>query len=66
MDIKEVIKRINFLYHKSKNEGLSDDEKKEQKEVRDYYTGLMKNNLKVQLDTIKPESITPGAFAAGV
>lgn len=59
MDIKEVIKRINFLYHKSKNEGLSDDEKKEQKEVRDYYIGLMKNNLKVQLDTIKPESNKP-------
>lgn len=59
MDIKEVIKRINFLYHKSKNEGLSDEEKKEQKEVRDYYIGLMKNNLKVQLDTIKPESNKP-------
>ena len=56
MDIKEVIKRINFLYHKSKSEGLSDEEKKEQKEVRDYYIGLMKNNLKGQLDTIKPKS----------
>ena len=56
MDIKEVIKRINFLYHKSKSEGLSDEEKKEQKEVRDYYIGLMKNNLKGQLATIKPKS----------
>lgn len=56
MNIKEVTERINFLYHKSKNEGLSDEEKKEQKEVRDYYIGLMKNNLKAQLDTIEPKS----------
>jgi uncharacterized protein YnzC (UPF0291/DUF896 family) len=56
MDIKKVIEKINFLYHKSKNEGLSDDEKKEQKKLRDYYIGLMKNNLKTQLDTIEPKS----------
>jgi uncharacterized protein YnzC (UPF0291/DUF896 family) len=56
MDIKEVIERINFLYHKSKNEELSNEEKKEQKELREYYIGLMKNNLKAQLDTIVPKS----------
>jgi len=55
MDIKKVIERINFLYHKSENEELSHEEKKEQKELREYYIGLMKNNLKTQLDTIRPK-----------
>ena len=51
MDIDKAIGRINFLYKKSKDEGLTEDEKQEQKELRAYYVGLVKNNLKAQLDT---------------
>jgi len=54
MEIKKVIERINFLYHKSENEELSDEEKKEQKELREYYIGLTKNNLRSQLEGIAP------------
>lgn len=54
MEIKKVIERINFLYHKSENEELSDEEKKEQKELREYYIGLTKNNLRAQLEGIAP------------
>ncbi|MGE5627042.1 MAG: DUF896 domain-containing protein [Solirubrobacterales bacterium] len=52
MDIKNVIERINFLYHKSRGEELSAEEKCEQTELRRYYIDLVKNNLKAQLDTI--------------
>ena len=51
MDIDKAIGRINFLYKKSKNEGLTEGEQLEQKELRVYYVGLVKNNLKAQLDT---------------
>ena len=51
MDINKAIGRINFLYKKSKNEGLTEGEQLEQKELRVYYVGLVKNNLKAQLDT---------------
>jgi len=51
MDIDKAIGRINFLYKKSKNEGLTEGDQLEQKELRVYYVGLVKNNLKAQLDT---------------
>jgi len=51
MDIDKVIERINFLYKKSKDEGLTEYEKQKQSELRAYYAGLMKSNLKAQLDT---------------
>lgn len=51
--VEELINRINFLYHKSKNEGLTQIEEKEQKELRDKYISLIKNNFRVQLNTIK-------------
>jgi len=34
MAMDETIKRINELYHKSQAEGLTDEEKSEQKELR--------------------------------
>ena len=50
---KEQIARINELYKKQKNEGLSEEEKKEQAYLRRLYIDSMKANLKSQLDSIK-------------
>jgi len=48
----EVIARINELYRKSKNEGLTEDEKKEQQELRTAYVQAMHRNLRGQLNNI--------------
>ena len=48
----ERIARINELYHKSQNEGLSADEKEEQAKLRREYIESVKMNLAGQLDNI--------------
>lgn len=53
MKIEEVIERINFLYKKSKNEGLTEDEKVEQQKLRQRYIDNVKRNFRSQLDGIK-------------
>lgn len=52
MITEEMIARINELYHKSKNEGLSDLEKEEQAKLRREYVDSFKRNLRAQLDNI--------------
>ena len=52
LTVKEMTDRINELYHKSQNEGLTDDEKKEQAELRSAYAANVRANLKAQLDNI--------------
>ena len=52
MITEEMIARINELYHKSKNEGLSDTEKEEQAKLRREYVDSFKRNLRAQLDNI--------------
>lgn len=47
------ILRINELAKKAKNEGLSEAEKLEQKELRDEYIAAVKKNFKATLDNIK-------------
>lgn len=54
MDFKELVERINFLYHKSVNEGLTEEEYFEQQELRRIYIEGIKNNIITQLGTIKP------------
>ena len=49
----EKIKRINELYHKSKNEGLTDAEKQEQQKLRRDYIDSIKANLRGNLDSMK-------------
>lgn len=49
---EEKIKRINELYHKSKNEGLTEEEKLEQKTLRQEYIDSFRRNLRGQLDCI--------------
>ena len=41
------------LYHKSKAEGLTPEEAKEQIELRKEYVAAFRNNLRGTLDTIK-------------
>ena len=52
MNMDEKIKRINELYHKSQDIGLTDEEKEEQKRLRQEYVESVRNNLKSQLDSI--------------
>lgn len=53
MNIDKIIERINFLYKKSQNEGLTDEEKVEQKELRQRYIDNVKRNFRAQLEGIK-------------
>lgn len=52
MNLEEKIKRINELYHKSKAEGLTEAEKKEQAELRSEYIANVRANLRGQLNNI--------------
>ncbi|KQL44499.1 DUF896 domain-containing protein [Brevibacillus choshinensis] len=47
------IKRINELVKKSKEVGLSEEEKLEQKELRQKYIDAVKLSLKGSLDSIR-------------
>ncbi len=52
MNMDERIRRINELYHKSRAEGLTDEEKEEQARLRREYVASVRGNLKAQLDSI--------------
>lgn len=49
---QEKIQRINELYRKSQEEGLSEAEKKEQDLLRKEYIANVKKNLRNQLNNI--------------
>ena len=53
MSLDELTNRINYLYKKSKEEGLTDEEKVEQQGLRQKYIDNVKRNFRSQLDTIK-------------
>lgn len=57
------IKRINELYKKMKTVGLTEEEKKEQSDLRSAYIAAIKSNLQSNLDNImiknEDGSITP-------
>ena len=52
MNLEEKIKRINELYHKSQEEGLTEEEKQEQAKLRAEYIANVRANLRGQLDSI--------------
>ena len=52
MTMDEKIARINALAHKAKAEGLTDEEKEEQAQLRRDYIDSVKANLKSQLNTL--------------
>ncbi len=50
---KVKLDRISELYRKSKAEGLTDAEKKEQKALRDEYLSIIKRNFRSTLESIE-------------
>ena len=52
MTLEEKIKRINELYHKSKAEGLNEEEKAEQASLRAEYIANVRANLRGNLNSI--------------
>lgn len=52
MTMDEKIKRINELYHKSKAEGLTEEEKQEQAQLRKEYVANVRANLRGNLNSI--------------
>ena len=53
LEFDQLIKRINELSRKSKETGLSEEEKAEQTALRNEYRALIIGNLSSQLDTMK-------------
>ena len=52
MTMDKKIARINELYHKSKDVGLSAEEKEEQAKLRKDYIESVRGNLRAQLNSI--------------
>ncbi len=50
---KELVDRINELAHKSKKEGLTPEEKDEQKRLREEYLKAFRANFRAQLENIE-------------
>lgn len=53
MELEKMVERINFLYKKSQEEGLTEEEKKEQAELRQKYINNVKQNFKAQIQGYK-------------
>ena len=52
MDMKDI-QRINQLYHKMKDQGLTPEEKEEQARLRGEYIAAIRKNLRGSLDSMK-------------
>ncbi len=52
MNVEQMTARINTLYHKSQAEGLTAEEKEEQKQLRSAYVANVRANLRGQLNQI--------------
>ncbi|MCD8007066.1 MAG: DUF896 domain-containing protein [Oscillospiraceae bacterium] len=64
---QEKIQRINALAKKSREEGLSDEEKQEQQLLRNEYRAAIRANLTATLDHIEfeeyKESLNPKTWS---
>ncbi|MBQ9757320.1 MAG: DUF896 domain-containing protein [Clostridia bacterium] len=49
---EELIKRINELARKSRNEGLSDEEKEEQKGLRAQYIKMFRQGVENTMESV--------------
>ena len=62
---REKIERINALAAKKKTVGLTEEEKKEQAQLRKEYIEAIRHNTRKQLDRIRfVEDMTPEELAA--
>ena len=52
MITEKDIQRINELHHKSKNEGLTEEEKEEQQALRKAYIEAMRSHVRNHLDNV--------------
>lgn len=52
MDEKQI-QRINELYHKSQKEGLTEEEKKEQQDLRQDYIAAIRKNMRGTLNQVQ-------------
>lgn len=50
--MNDIIARINELYHKSQDVGLTPEEKEEQSRLRGEYLASIRRNVKSQLENI--------------
>ncbi len=57
MTMDEKIKRINELYHLSKERALTNEEALEQKSLRQDYIDSIKKGLKAQLENIEIQEL---------
>ena len=53
MKMDDIIKKINELYKKMKEEGLNEAEKEEQQILRRRYIDSVKGNFRAQLETVE-------------
>lgn len=53
MDMTELINRINFLYKKKLETGLSEEEQDEQRDLRVKYLNNFRENFRAQLETVE-------------
>jgi uncharacterized protein YnzC (UPF0291/DUF896 family) len=53
MKIEEVINRINVLYKKRTEVGLTEEEQQEEKELREMYLENVRRNFRAQLDMVE-------------
>lgn len=51
--MKDLIKKINELAHKSKTIGLTEEEKEEQQKLRQEYLAIFRGNMKNTLMNVK-------------
>ena len=49
---KEKIDRINHLARKHREQGLTEEEKLEQQQLRDEYRAMFRSNMEQQLDRV--------------
>ncbi len=50
--LDQVIKRINELYHKSKSEGLTEEEAQEQAMLRQTYLAEIRGSVRTQMSYV--------------
>lgn len=69
MITKELIERINYYARKQRYEGLTEDEKQEQKKLRETYVSAIRQRVKQSLDNVRwvdPEDLSADPCSCGL